>query len=116
MSLQLCVVVGIPDVIHVDGITVEDGVSLFDVGETPAIVDARGRMSPAYCKTYVVLLTSDRPCLSVEAGCQLHARPTSPIPHSRLTLPSAAPVLAFFASLVSSNTGLSRCSVDMMIL
>lgn len=40
MSLQLGRVVGIPNAVHVGGITVEDGVTLLDIGKTPSIVDA----------------------------------------------------------------------------
>ena len=46
MGLQLGKVVVVADVVHVGGVTVEDGISLFVVGKTPSVVDAtRGAVS-----------------------------------------------------------------------
>ena len=40
VGLELDKVVFVPDGVHVFGLSVEDGVSLFDVGKSPSVVDA----------------------------------------------------------------------------
>jgi hypothetical protein len=113
VSSQLCRVVGIPDAVHVGGFTVEDGITVVDIGETPAIVYAGERRISTAGRDAYVGPTSSRPCLQIKVRHK-HFDRLVRHPNSRFTLPSAAPVRAFLASLVSSNTGLSRCSVDIV--
>jgi hypothetical protein len=47
MCLQLGKVVVVPDVVHVGGITVENGISVLVVGKTPSVVDAIKDISTA---------------------------------------------------------------------
>lgn len=47
MCGQLRRVVGIPDAVHVGGFTVEDGIAVVDLGDTPSIVHAEERRSAA---------------------------------------------------------------------